>query len=157
MVKAYPYNHLSPLPGIFVVLVSLALTDPCEVCPVFTAILRGFTMAMDYDAYDALLHHIFKRASPPFSFPPQCYSTCLDPRGRMVQAVRGERLGGRVPPRRAWPLPCVPIREPGSRPFRSGGPHSQSRRCGQSAECGGACCSSNCVCPSSSCCFRILI
>ena len=73
---------------------------------------------MDYDAYDALLHHIFKQVSrnnvqhsETSSFIHANVPCVIDPGGRLVQTLGREHPCGRLPPCGQQQLPSVPLRE----------------------------------------------
>jgi hypothetical protein len=87
---------------------------------------------MDYDAYDALLHHIFRQVrhkTSDFFRPFLSYLAFVaDARRRMVQAVRREHPRRRLPSYSNRPIPRVPLREPLLGAVRGGSPCSEPRR-----------------------------
>ena len=71
----------------------------------------GFT-PMDYDSFDGILHYIFRSVSILFaSVVVVCWASPTDPRQHLVQALRGEHRGGRMPTDRKWGFQIVSLRK----------------------------------------------
>ena len=87
---------------------------------------------MDYDAYDALLHHIFRQVRQVASVTASLFvsSFFADAGRRMVQAVHGEHPRRRLPSYPNRPIPRISLRESLPGALRGGCPRPKPRcRC----------------------------
>ena len=104
---------------------------------------------MDYDSYDAILHHIFRSVcflSPLTFLANQWKIISLDSKWCLVQTIRGECFCWCLHKTWTWTVPCFSLRKSLSSPLRSRCPCAQCPGGSENKECGCALCNGDCVC-----------
>lgn len=113
-----------------------ALTQrPAPPATWLSSVLHHSFCRMDYDAYDALLHHIFKQVyRHHFSGKLNVLTSPADARRCLVQAVGGEYPCWSLSSSRCRSLPCIPLRESLPGTFRGFSARTQPCSCCQDSQ-----------------------